>query len=827
MNKQIQSSKNCDSDFKRLLAKSRSKTGSLQYFEILQGHTAQVLDAAETLLKNTADDLLKQLGLDASVWSERFKRAVTLGAFLHDFGKANDQFQNMVRRLRDVKTQPQSIRHEALSGILCTQVKDLREWLCPASVSDSELIFQAAICAVVGHHLKTDKPTRDSIGLELKVYLNHKDFKGLLQLGAKRLNLGSPPKFGSPFIYSLSDEQNRTDIESLSELKERLYTREGPSWFDRPDQETKKWLAAVKAMVVASDVAGSALPSELSNEKNVSRQTRESLKGWIQKALEDVLSTEDMNELVRERLRGSEKNEERERFQQDVEESESRVTLVRAGCGAGKTIAAYRWASQRANQCKLFFCYPTTGTASEGFNGYVSKSKVEGTLMHSRAVVDLDNIFQTPDDLIEVGSKGEVKEIPDLRLESLQAWSPPLVVCTVDSVLGLIQNNRRGLYSFPAFARAAFVFDEIHSYDPKLFGALLKFLKTFQGADVLLMTASLPVHMLKALERVCGQLVPIQGPQKREDAPRYKLQHLQENPEAQAWKEAEKVLLSGGKVLWIANTVDRTVKLYDESRERDFFKQNNFLAHLYHSRFRYFERRENHKRVVEAFDPKKIGAAFAITTQVAEMSLDLSADLLITDLAPPASLIQRLGRLNRHEDEPKEVPLALILEPDDAMPYVKPNGASSDDFLLAYEWLKRLLHYPQSVSQTDLAEELKVVSSAQTSQQAQTQSRRGDSAWLDDGWKSQVDTLRVSDFSVPIVLERDVPIIRDAGKGLSETKGRMEKRKEAIRCSLSIPGRASVNGWERLKEHGLYRIAPNDEVSYCEKTGAKWREVKK
>ncbi len=39
--------------------------------------------------------------------------------------------------------------------------------------------------------------------------------------------------------------------------------------------------------------------------------------------------------------------------------------------------------------------------------------------------------------------------------------------------------------------------------------------------------------------------------------------------------------------------------------------------------------------------------ALAVTTQVAEMSLDISADLLVTDLAPVPALIQRLGRLNR------------------------------------------------------------------------------------------------------------------------------------------------------------------------------------
>lgn len=799
-------------EFERLLAKSSQKPDSPKSSELLNGHTALVVSAAETLLEETADELIEQLGLDASVWRDRLTRAVKLGAFLHDFGKANDQFQNMVRRKRDIRNAPQSIRHEALSGIVCTQIAELRSWLCPPSVTDSNLIFQAAICAVVGHHLKTNKAMRDSADFELKVYLNHDDFKRLLHIGKNRLGFDDPPEFDKPVIYSLNDEQSKSGQQSLPALKRKLYVREFSSWFVRADQEMKKWLAAVKALVVAADVAGSALP-----------RADESIKKWIHDALNETLSAEDLEKLVAERLKGSEANQARDDFQRSVKESQDRVTLVCAGCGAGKTAAAYLWASRRVDNRKLFFCYPTTGTASEGFNSYVTKSKIEGALMHSRSIVDLENILGTQEDSIEVDEQGKIKEVPDLRLESLQTWSPPLVVCTVDTVLGLIQNNRRGLYSFPAFGRAAFVFDEIHSYDHRLFSALLDFLKTFQGADVLLMTASLPVNLLNELEKVCGKLTSIQGPKAREDAPRYKIKYLKDNTNVQAWAMAEETLRQDKKVLWVVNKVDRAIKLYEEAEEgrrKELFKNKNLLAHLYHSRFRYFERREKHADVVEAFDPqKKGGAAFAITTQVAEMSLDLSADLLITDLAPPASLIQRMGRLNRHEDEPNEAALALILEPDNAAPYSKPDGKPSEDFLSAYQWLNLLRCDPETVSQTDLALTLE-----QISQDAKAHSRRADSAWLTGVWNSQVDVLRASDFSVPIVLERDVKKIRESGEGLPEAEKRLEMRKEAIRRSLSIPGRSSVNCWKRLEEHGLFRIAPDDEVGYCKETGARWKK---
>ena len=39
-------------------------------------------------------------------------------------------------------------------------------------------------------------------------------------------------------------------------------------------------------------------------------------------------------------------------------------------------------------------------------------------------------------------------------------WSTPVVPCTVDTVLGLVQNNKRGLFAWPALAeRVAGFFD--------------------------------------------------------------------------------------------------------------------------------------------------------------------------------------------------------------------------------------------------------------------------------------------------------------------------------------------------------------------------------
>ena len=75
----------------------------------------------------------------------------------------------------------------------------------------------------------------------------------------------------------------------------------------------------------------------------------------------------------------------------------------------------------------------------------------------------------------------------------------------------------------------------------------------------------------------------------------------------------------------------------------------------------------------------------AATTQVAEMSLDLSADLLVCELAPVPAMIQRMGRLNRFEEKPSLVCKALFIQPDNSRPY------RQDELRGAIEWLE-LLH---------------------------------------------------------------------------------------------------------------------------------------
>jgi CRISPR-associated endonuclease/helicase Cas3 len=412
-------------------------------------------------------------------------------------------------------------------------------------------------------------------------------------------------------------------------------------------------------------------------------------------------------------------------------------------------------------------------------------------LLHSRAECDLEDVRGTQHEDLEETLEHIV------RIESLAAWDMPLVICTVDQVLGLIQNNRRALFSIPSIANGAFVFDEIHQYDDRVFRALLRFLEAFPGAPTLLMTASLPAARLEAirskLRQLGSDLRVIEGPVELENVKRYLVEPPQEEP---PWTAVKETLFRGGKVLWVANTVARCVAFAQAAEEK------GLCPLAYHSRYRYCDRAEKHKDVVNAFRSSE--AALAITTQVCEVSLDLSADLLVSDLAPTPSLIQRMGRLNRRAspngtEQPKPL---IVLEPPRATPY---EDAEMEQ---ARAWLSELGYGP--LSQADLSRAFEEMAKDDVPGGIK-------SAWLDGGPFAAGGALHEASYSIPVVRREDEPRCLDE-------RNRPVAR-EVTRYAVPMllgPVSREIGGWKRL---GFAFVAPEGRIDYSTQWGAKWAQT--
>lgn len=766
----------------------------------LLGHLQDVHRSVLQLLEHTASAQLQALNLPLDKWEARFRRIASLAAALHDLGKANHQFQEMIRvanwtwfGVGDVTGLPdnprQSLRHE-WGTLLIIDEPDWKSWLLPA-LEHSETDWEILRWAIAGHHPKYGRSAPPELQLGpagMKLPLDHPDIRGILHWLKAEFGLEGEPDC-TPRTCSLTFEEGN----ALDRIHAHFY-QESFLLFEDFDEPMRRFVGAVKNCLVAADIAGSALPREVS--QGVQQDA------WISETLgEKTLPTAEVYQRIAAHRRGCKPVELDNKlypFQTAVARQSSRVVFVKAGCGSGKTLAAYRWAQQHCAGRRLFVCYPTTGTATEGFRDYLLDPNlaefVKTDLLHSRRKIDLK--------MLEVD---ENHNEALARIESLDTWRLPVVACTVDSVLGIVQNNRRGLYSWPALAQSGFVFDEIHSYDDKLFDALLHFLTAFQGVPILLMTASLQASRKQAiadcLARQGETLAEVGGSEELETLQRYVQRTFADRGQAikgnAALAAIRAALAKEEKVLVVCNTVARCMELARELAE--------FEPLVYHSRFKYCDRVEQHRQVVAAFQKEELGKVLAICTQVAEMSLDISATMLVTELAPVPALIQRLGRLNRRAEPGSPVRDFLIVEPQGTDGKFSAAPYDADELDTARKWLEKLGGGP--LNQRDLAEQWEQFDTV-------TAPPRWQSAWLDYGPANPVLELREGSPNITVIMEEDLPALKKRSVMLAEV-------------ALPMPLQRGAE-WQRTNSAGKpdefngVPVARTGSIDYSPTRGARW-----
>jgi CRISPR-associated endonuclease/helicase Cas3 len=737
----------------RLLAKSTPPMG-------LRKHTAMVLVAAEGLLDARAMASLRAIGLPPD-WEARLRRVVRLGAFVHDLGKCSDHFQRMLRG----SNEPQLLRHEALSAWLARPEGPLGPWLV-AAVDDPRELDVAAIAAS-GHHRKFPPSPREADPLTL--LLSHADFASTCALGHK-LGLPIPP-----VLADLVIERPARVLRAVDDWDERVGQELGRSWL--------RLLSVAKALVIAADVAGSALPT--------ARSAQERKPQWILDQL-DRRDDEAAARVVQTRLVGRALRP----FQKRVQDCDAPVVLVQAGCGGGKTVAAYAWAARQHPGRRFWITYPTTGTTTEGYRGYVQDADVRGRLEHGRRTVDV-RIFEieerpdaSRDDADDEVLRRSARGLD--RLDALRTWGADVVTCTVDTVLGLLVDQRRGLYAWPSLCDAAVVFDEIHAYDERLFGLLLRFLRDLPGVPALLMTASLPRARKQALDEVVsavhGRALPlIEGEADVEELPRYTLERRTAPPD----EAVAHMLGCDRKVLWVCNTVGRALATAQ--------RLAGFGPIVYHSRFRYIDRVDRHGEVVDAF--ARPGPALAVTTQVCEMSLDLSADLLVTDLAPVPALVQRLGRLNRrsHPDRPEEVKRCVVL-PFSGLPY-------EQGLVEANAWIDRLGE-GRPLGQRDLVRAWQADDPGGSSRPVEQ------AIWLDGGMATIPQPCRLASPGLTVLRQHDADDVASGRSPLAE-----------MVLPMPPPPRRFAQQWRAWPRVLGVPVAPHEAIDYDDRRGGRWRDL--
>ena len=399
--------------------------------------------------------------------------------------------------------------------------------------------------------------------------------------------------------------------------------------------------------------------------------------------------------------------------------------ILEAPMGQGKTEAALYAAYKLLEQKKaegIYFGLPTRLTSDR---------------IHERVVQFLDTVSAERTGVrlahgtawLNEGSGGE-------SLRAGMAWSSPrkrrllfpFAVGTVDQALMAVLRVKHHFVRTYALAGKVVILDEVHSYDSYTLFLIQELIRQLLplNTTIIVLSATLTnaqrAYLLQAAEVLSGNAETC--PENLENgldayplitgfADGGRIKMAADPPPSQAYElsiisndnqSAARLAVhkaeQGNCVLCIANTVAQAQAWYDAVQSQR--SGDAFDVGLLHSRFP-----QNRRDELEAVWLDWLGkgcnrpnGCVLVATQVVEQSVDIDADVLITELAPIDALLQRMGRVWRHKqnvriEEKPEVyvvcdDLAASLDRDDFVERVgKANALVYPPYLLwtTYEML--------------------------------------------------------------------------------------------------------------------------------------------
>ena len=233
-----------------------------------------------------------------------------------------------------------------------------------------------------------------------------------------------------------------------------------------------------------------------------------------------------------------------------------------------------------------------------------------------------------------------------------------------------------------AFANSVIVFDEAHLYSPythALMKAMLDIL-CYSRVPVLIMTATMPESLQKDLTQDLNhKIIDFEGRLLNKREVSWEVQDWLLLKDDKPSRELLAVLddAVNQKVLIVANRVDVAQKLAIGLKDKQ--------AILIHSRFSAKDRAFKENVVIDTMGKNsKTKNGIIISTQVCEVGLDISCDLLITECASADALVQRIGRVARWGGKGK----VIIVNPEKSVPYVDKKLGDGGDFVkISMEYL--------------------------------------------------------------------------------------------------------------------------------------------
>jgi len=218
------------------------------------------------------------------------------------------------------------------------------------------------------------------------------------------------------------------------------------------------------------------------------------------------------------------------------------------------------------------------------------------------------------------------------------------------------------------------ILDEIHTYSETTQAIVLKIVEILYniGCGIHIGTATMPAELYNRLIVILGGKENVYEVKPDESTLDTFDRHIIHK--IKALEDVEpiiaEVVANKRKILFVCNQVKRAQALFQLLSEQ--YPDVNKM--LIHSRFKRGKRSELESDLKNRYNESS-NACLVVSTQVVEVSLDISFDLMVTECAPIDALIQRFGRINRkrtRETIGKYKPIYVITPPEtksEAMPY--------------------------------------------------------------------------------------------------------------------------------------------------------------
>jgi CRISPR-associated endonuclease/helicase Cas3 len=485
--------------------------------------------------------------------------------------------------------------------------------------------------------------------------------------------------------------RNNIKIERIQELKNSIDAGYGIStklkMFNIPDKENENFYDFFVFL-------GCLRRCDYSASGNVEIES-------AKKLAEEVYN--DLNKRIKEKIQTT-----KELWQEKIlTEKDAKNLVLIAPTGSGKTEFALLWAKNRGK--KLVYTIPLRAALNDLYERFGGKdSQNEGYFYSAN-----NNILRILHSTAFLEYLKEEKDGKQLDIEekqtTAQLFSSAITLTTPDQVF----LSSLKYYGFDkllsVFPLSSIVIDEIQAYNPEMAAVIIKTMEIIQklGGNTLVITATFPPYFEEFInEKKDFKIVDLKDYPNNSDVKNYKLmrhrievieqklfevpeknkKNLEENEEsAEDIHEKEKGdaiyhvtdtkevirLINENQnknILIIVNNVGKAIQLFkllennNEIKERVKIKDGNEEVHLLlHSRLIEKEKARRIEAVKKELNNKKNGMIL-VSTQIVEASVDIDFDMLITEISPVDSQIQRWGRIyrNRKDDYNEEKPNIYI-----------------------------------------------------------------------------------------------------------------------------------------------------------------------